>query len=312
MSARSLGTVTTGERGVALAILVWFLAAMSLLVGSLMLQARVDIKLAQQHASKAKAQALADGAILLTMAQIGQLESRGEFYARNQHMFPQALGEETVWVEVTPLGGLVDINKVSEEMLFQLILGAGKIDENVARELAANMLEWRAPGENAENTVEDRRPARLEAIEDLLQIPGFDRDIYDALRDAIYVSQQGNAAIDWLSAPVSLLQSLGMSEEEAVEYAQRRIGEDGVSVGLPEAVDPAFFGAESLRGFRLDAFVIRDDVTFLRRKWVDRSRNAPDGLPWHFFRTEPVRSVVSVFPGETPGVVLQEGYDARN
>ena len=310
MSCKGQPAPRASQRGVALAILVWFVAAMSLLVAGVMMQARVDIKLAQHHAAKARAEAMADGAITLTMAQISMLENRGEFLARNQHLFPQALGGQTVFVSVTPLAGLIDLNQAPEELLAQLFIGAGNIDENVARELATSVVEWRTPRGGVEEESEGMRHAQFEATEDLLHVPGIDRDLYDAVRDSTYVSRQSRPTIDWLSAPVSVLQSLGMSEDEAMEYSRQRIGDDAVSLASPEAIDPTFMGTDSLPGFRIDAVVTLDDASFLRRRWVDRSRTGPDGLPWHFFRTEPMRGVQRVNPDALAGLVVQEAFDA--
>ena len=57
------------QQGVALAIVVWFIAGMSLLVASIVSQATVDTRLAQLHVAKAEAAAAGDGAIQLMLAQ---------------------------------------------------------------------------------------------------------------------------------------------------------------------------------------------------------------------------------------------------
>ncbi len=295
------------QRGVALAILVWFIAAMSILVAGVVMQARVDIKLAQLHSGKARAEALADGAIQLVLAHARYLETQGEFFVRAQHLFQQPMGDYTVSVSLTPLSGLIDLNKAPEDLLFSVLLGAGNFDENVARELAISVVEWRTPGEGAEEEQEGMRHGRFEAIEDLLLVPGFDRDLYEALRDSVYVSQKSLATIDWLAAPVEVLQRLGMNEQEALEYAQLRREEDAVSLGLPESVEPSFFSDASLSVFRVDAIVTVDDTTFLRRRWVDRDRQGPDQLPWHFFHTEPVRATTQNLSAD---LVNREAPDA--
>jgi hypothetical protein len=295
------------QRGVALAILVWFIAAMSILVAGVVMQARVDIKLAQLHSGKARAEALADGAIQLVLAHARYLETQGEFFVRAQHLFQQPMGDYTVSVSLTPLSGLIDLNKAPEDLLFSVLLGAGNFDENVARELAISVVEWRTPGEGAEEEQEGMRHGRFEAIEDLLLVPGFDRDLYEALRDSVYVSQKSLATIDWLAAPVEVLQRLGMNEQEALEYAQLRREEDAVSLGLPESVEPSFFSDASLSVFRVDAIVTVDDTTVLRRRWVDRDRQGPDQLPWHFFHTEPVRATTKNLSAD---LVNREAPDA--
>ena len=53
--AARLYTPMAGQKGVALAIVVWFIAGMSLLVAGIVSHARVDTQMAQLHIAKAKA-----------------------------------------------------------------------------------------------------------------------------------------------------------------------------------------------------------------------------------------------------------------
>ena len=62
------GTSMGGQKGVALAIVVWFIAGMSLLVAGIVSHARVDTQMAQLHVGRAKAVAAGDGAIQLMLA----------------------------------------------------------------------------------------------------------------------------------------------------------------------------------------------------------------------------------------------------
>lgn len=281
----------TREGGVALAILVWFLAAMSLLVASVVMQGRVDVKLAQLHAGKARAEAWSDGAINLALAEMLMREQEGELQTRVPNYFQQVIGDTPVQVSLTPLAGLVDLNLAPEDLLSALFMGAINIDENVARELAASVIEWRSSSDRAEEMGAEIRLGRFEAIEDLLLVPGFDRGMYESLRDCVYVSQDSQPTLDWMAAPVSVLQSLGMSEEESQALQLERQGEDAFSMGIPEALEPAFLSEVSMPTFRVDAIVSMDDTQYLRRRWVSRKRSGADRLPWHFFRSEPVRAI---------------------
>ena len=56
------------QRGVALALVVWFIAGMSLMVGGIVSFARVDTRMTQVHLARAKTIAAGDGAIMLAMA----------------------------------------------------------------------------------------------------------------------------------------------------------------------------------------------------------------------------------------------------
>lgn len=294
-----------GQSGVALAILVWFLAALSLLAAGLVLQARVDVKLAQLHSTRARVEALADGAIQLALARMSILEQEGEVDRRSAQTSGHTLGKFYVVVNITPVAGLIDLNLAPEMLLLNLFLSAPNMDENVAQELALNVIEWRSSsllqndelyGEAAANdanagTDSRLRHGRFEAIEDLLLVPGVDRAMYEALRESVYVSQKGELGVDWMAAPTSVLQALGMSTDGAREWVVNRGEADAALLGIPEDIDPALLGEGGSPVYRIDALVAIDETTFKRRRWVNKSRTGADGLPWHFFRTEAIAAV---------------------
>lgn len=297
------------QDGVALAILVWFLAAISLLVAGIVLQARVDVKLAQLHATQARVGAAADGAIQLALIDLLHRELEGEFAGRAAHTQAFTVGKFDVAVSFTPLAGLIDLNKAPEELLFALFSTIEDLDENVAEEIALNVVEWRtatsglqgtAAGEDAGSNSDVADEAgeagpyndSFEAIEDLLLVPGIDRTIFEAVRDAVYVSDAGQPGVDWISAPVSVLRALGdVDEEFAIEVVKSRIDAPVDELLAPLELDMDFQQSAALSSFRVDALVKFDDTLFLRRRWVDRASAGADGLPWRFFRTEAVTVV---------------------
>ncbi len=300
------------SRGVALAIVLWFVAGMSVLLAGIVLNARVDIKLAQLHATQARVEAAADGAIQLALAEFRLLQSRGETTGSTIFHSSQRVGDYTVGVSFTPLGGLIDINQAEQELLQLLFRRVPDIDEETAQELALRVVEWRSgmPAEDDSGGTEaleeetavalqpslpgavkvqgdpDIRRGQFEAIEDLLLVPGIDRRIFEVLRDAIAVSHTGHVGVDWQSAPVEVLQALGdLDERDAIAVARDRAEADP-SEAPPEALTMGFQTPSHLSTYRVDAYVPVDGSTYRRRKWVDRDQYSDDGLPWRFFRTE--------------------------
>ncbi len=291
--------VARRESGVALAMLVWFLAAMSLLIAGIAMQARVDIKLTQLHAERARAEAAADGAIQLALAQmmLNEIDSNLDTSLPFNVSFPD--GSMPVHVQLRPLTGLVDLNRATEELLSRVFASVEGLDESRALNLAATVLKWRsAPGGDQDASMENNmgpdngdsgmRHARFEAIEDLLLVPGVDRQIFEALREHVYVSQRGQAGVDWRAAPAGVLQALGdLTPEQASEIAQRDVEESSA----PAEFDLAFQQRDELAAYRADAMVEANGQVFLRRRWVERGASGADRLPWRFFRSEPVRAV---------------------
>lgn len=292
------------ERGVALAVVLWFLAALMLLVGGIVVQARVDIKLAQVHAEAARAEAAADGAIQLALAEMLVLEARGEAGENGPRSSRQVVGGMPVRVVFTATGGLVDLNSAQEALLARLFASAA--GEETAEELALRVVEWRTLEAVGEDTVRDTastaaegsdsytgngeggeliRPGRFDTIEDLLLVPGIDRGIFEAVKDSVYVGDTGHSGVDWTHAPAQLLQALGdLDEEDALDMVRMRAESDDLS-SIPSALPQDFQQSASNSVYRVDAFVRMDGTLYQRRRWVDRVGGAY-GLPWRYFRTD--------------------------
>tara|TARA_R110000823_G_scaffold295738_5_gene415660 strand:+ start:42152 stop:43042 length:891 start_codon:yes stop_codon:yes gene_type:complete len=280
-------------------MLVWFLAAMSLLIGGIAMQARVDIKLTQLHAERARAEAAADGAIQLALAQMMLEEVDQNLDTSLPFTVTYSEGGLPVRVRLIPLTGLVDLNQAPEELLERVFASAPGLEEAQALNIASTVVEWRSASAGVQDTgmgnnmaLEDgdseMRHARFEAIEDMLLVPGVDRRIFEALRDQVYVSQRGQPGVDWRAASVGVLQAVGdLTREQAREIAQRDVEE----TTAPAEFDLAFQQSDDLASYRVDAVVATGGQTFLRRRWVERGASGADRLPWRFFRSEPVRAV---------------------
>ena len=295
------------QRGVALAILLWFIAAMTLLVSGIVLQARTDIRLAQLHTEEARAESAGDGAIQLALAELLLLERTGERDGPAGFSTVQQVGDYRVVVTLTPVSGLVDLNQATVELLATLLASVEDIDEGSAEELAQRMVDWRSAagadedgalsaaavdaagfgldsaGEQGER---DIRNGEFEAIEDLLLVAGVDRRIFEAIKDAVYVSRDGGqTGVDWNSAPATVLRALGdIDEASAYELMLARL--DALDDSLPPEEFMAYQQSMQSSIYRVDALVQGDSTVYQRRRWVDRGRSGFDGLPWIYLRTD--------------------------
>lgn len=298
LGAYSPGPARLRQSGVALAILLWFLAAMSILVAGIVYEARMDIKLAQLQIGQAKAQAAGDGAIQLALADRITREQEGEFNSRRIHSSEFVLSDAQVTVRIVPVAGLVNLNLASQELLTVLFTDGGEPDEGRGEVLAANVVEWRSSTahDNATDAAYEGQsgsgsatPGQFEAIEGLLSVDGVDRDVYERVRDLVYVDPQGQAGVDWQSASVAVLAMLNSGGDVDIEdLALSQVADISVDAVSPAGMNILFQEAQSLPLFRIDALVKVDGANYRRRRWVDRSQGGSDGLPWRYFRTEPV------------------------
>ncbi len=260
------GRVSAGQRGVALAIVVWFLAAMSLLVSGIVFQAKVDTRMAQLHIARAKAIASGDGAIQLFLAEL-VAASNNDRGARAALTREYVVGDRTVLVEVVPSAGLVNLQAASSKILAGLFHIRGQLDKGAAKTLADNVIKLRSGGSGI---------ARLSAIEDLLRVDGVNRTLFDRLRDLVAVGGgRGGQSVDWAFAPAPLREVLTAVDAGGVNKGAR--GSSAAQLG---------------GSLRLDAYVQDGGQTWLRRRWVRMGAGESGSLPWHFSRTEVPRVVV--------------------
>lgn len=261
------------QQGVALAIVVWFIAGMSLLVAGIVAQARVDTHMAQVHVARAKSVAAGDGAIQLMMADL----SMDKFQQGDSPGMPVGhyrLGDVEVSVSLVPSSALIDIKSASAEVLTALFQLAGGLGENQSRQLAENVLESRtiAPGLRGRNSA----IPRLDAMEDLLRLPGMTRTLLDAIRDFIVVGDSAQGT-NWSLASETLLGLLDQANPEQADAVRSR--RDG---GVAQT-------GRLAGNYRADAIVRYGDKIWLRRRWISMEASTSSALPWRIVRTEPPR-----------------------
>ncbi|MFV0277869.1 MAG: hypothetical protein ACK5HY_11870 [Parahaliea sp.] len=264
------------QRGVALAIVVWFVAAMSLLVAGIVALGRTDIRLAQSHVAQAKAEAAGDGAMQLMLARY--FAARGDAGDTARVLSGSfRLGGVPVRVALVPASGLVDIRSAPLELLAALFRVRGGLDGGEARRLAEAVVQLRS-----------RRTGGLPqqvAPEDLLRVPGFSRTLLDAVRDDIRAVEAGSRALRWDMASTGMLDALSEldSARATAILGQRDRAGGGEALARLAA-------AENL--FRVDAMVSYGDNIWLRRRWVSlQGGGGHSALPWSYVRTEAPRVV---------------------
>ncbi len=261
--------VARRQRGVALAIVVWFIAGMSLLVAGIVAQARVDTQMAQIHVARAKTVAAGDGAIQLMMVDVmTNATGMGEGLTGNYRV-----GDIEVNVVMVPATGLIDINRASADVLSALFLLAGGLGEEQARLLARTVVQSRTAGRARGGAA----GVKLNAIEDLLRVPGSSRTLLDSVRDFIVAGKSGQGAVNWSLAPEALLKVLAKANPAQAETIRARRGSAAASYPRPAG------------NYRADAIVRYGDKIWLRRRWIAIETSPSTALPWRITRTEPPR-----------------------
>ena len=272
--ARQAPVAPRAQAGVALAIVLWFIAGMSLLVAGIVSQARVDTHMAQLHVARAKVVAAGDGAIRLRLAEL--LTARGSPAGEGSGASGgyYRLGEDEVRVTLVPVAGLIDINSAAPEVLLGLFLQAG-VEQDEAQALAENVLKSRSP---AAARGAPGGSGRLEAMEYLLRVPGMSRSLLDAVRDFIVVGTPAQGGMNWSVAPDEVLAVLDRVDETRAAGVRAR---QGATAGNAVPV--------LARAYRADAVLRYGERNWLRRQWIEMSAAHGGELPWSVVRTEPPR-----------------------
>ena len=268
-----LSASARGQKGVALAIVVWFIAGMSLLVAGIVSHARVDTQMAQLHIARAKAVAAGDGAIQLMLGerlfnQDRATDKQGALSAVYQ------LGSAEVSVMLLPVSALLDLNKAPQAALGTLFVSLALVPEGEANTLAENVVKWRKVN------------GKFRETEDLLRVGGMDRTIFESIRDFIAAKETRGTGANWeasLAAMSQLADQMNAGELNGLALRPEMLAgldADGTTGG----------NESSLSGtYRADALVTYGDQTWLRRRWVSVGTAAGSALPWQILRTEPPR-----------------------
>ncbi len=258
------------EHGIALALVLWFVAAMSLLVAGIVSHARVDLKLAQIHAAQSVAVAAGDGAMLLFLADlISEEESDGQFILEPSVTYQ--VGLKKVVLKALPSEALLNLRTVSVDVLQTLLIKQG-IDAPEAETVSEDIGSWRSDLKSA-----GRRDSVLRTLEDILLAPGVDRRIYDAFRDHIYVGPdtqiRGDAPSVFMPRFIKdiLIEANSFTEEELNITPL-----DNVLLS-------------SSRSLRVDAIIEHSGNKWLRRQWIKRGARAGSAIRWKSWRVEPAR-----------------------
>lgn len=276
------------QSGVALAIVVWFIAAMSLLVAGIVAQAKVDVRMAQSHVARAQAVATGDGAIQLMLAAMHLKQIEG-YRGRGVPQLDFEVGEQNVSVSLVPVAGLIDLNGASRELLVELFAGSGAESAEDAQILAENVMKWRN-----QVSAGTRQKVKFNSLEDLLRVEGIGRTLFESIRDSVVVGAVPSQGVDWMSAPESVLRVLSGEKGDVVTSIMlAREGNFSPANSIPRGLSARFqvAGAASGTDYRVDALVTVGDKQWLRRRWVSIDVQGGGLLPWSFTGTEPARSV---------------------
>lgn len=286
------------SRGMALILVLWLVASLSLVVLAGAQGVRQQTQRTTLDLERLRAESVLDASIQLIAQRLLSDKGKDSQY-RVQRL---ALAPGDVWVEITPSGGLVDVNVASEALLQALFQRAAGLSPGEAAILASRVRDYIDPddtpnGVGGAEAAQYRaagwpsmpRNAALEDLSELKSVLGMTSGLYEIIAPHLGINGQQRIEID--SAPPALIDALtgqqGLGARIRNSPPEMRAG-----VLLSGAAAEFFTPARSSGGqtIRLRAFVQAEgDRWWQREAWVDLSER-PDALtPWTTLSLEPTR-----------------------
>lgn len=262
------------QSGMALVAVLWMVAFLTIVATGITSSIRLEARTAALGWQKTEAQALGEGAIQIALQ---ALTASPQSFTQINHTAVVYRGV-TMQVHWMPLNGLVDINAAGPSLLEKTFTIAGGLSAQGAQAAAQAVIEAR------QRRDDQGRPYRFEATEDLMQVPGFDYDLYARLAPLLTADLYGSGRVNPLAAPVEVLAVLSGGNRAVAEKiaADRSAGAVGVDTS---GLDGSLVDNAATRILRLQVYVPMADGVIVRVSHdVDVSARSNDSAPWQIFQ----------------------------
>ncbi len=260
-------------RGVTLVIVLWMVAALTILVTGLVSTQRSELRLAGAARAQVLAAAGGRAAAQLALQQLAGVTPAPSGTSRRSFNVD---GRE-IEVLLMPLTGLVDLNSAPPPLLADVFRLAGGLDEAAARSLAAAVQERRQRPANGE------QPARFELIEELLSVPGVDADLFAKIAPLLTTDSAGSGKVNPLAAPPEVLFILARGD---AVLAQRIADQREAGAIDTTRLEANYIDATVSSRYRITALVPESDGSqWAVQRDVDLRLATPGGPPWRTLRT---------------------------
>jgi general secretion pathway protein K len=276
------------QGGVALILVLWVIALLTVIAGSFSYSMRTEAMLARNQVSLGQARALADGGIYRAMfessrPQVSVDNEAAKPWQRNGRVYQWQQGEATISVRMMDESGKIDLNTASDALLKTFLQGVGGLDEQQAQSLLEVILDWKDPDDlrrpNGAEAADYRAAGRnygpanapFDSVGDLQRVLGMTPALYAKLAPylTVYSRQPG---LSPLVADRAVLLSLpGATAEMVDEYIAKRQEALNASQPVPGFPPANAFGAGNSGVTRVRAEAVMPDGIRFAREAVYRA-----------------------------------------
>jgi general secretion pathway protein K len=198
------GTATT-QHGIALLVVLWVVALLSLIAGSSALSVRTQTSLVDNLLASAKARAAAQAGVHYAVSQLLHPDPE-QRWRTDGTVYEMLFSDARLRIAVTDEAGKIDLNAASGDLLGRLLRAAG-IEHDRAAALVDAILDWRDPDDlhrlnGAEK--DDYRAAGsrylprngpFQSRDEVALVAGMQPGYFAAIQDALTV-HSGSASVD--------------------------------------------------------------------------------------------------------------------
>ncbi|MBW7831904.1 MAG: general secretion pathway protein GspK [Simplicispira suum] len=286
--------------GAALVLVLWLVAALSLVVLASAHGIRQQTQNIGFSLARMRAESVLDAAIQLAAQRMIAEKGLGTQYRIEQ----MTLGTNQVRLEITPSSGLVDVNVASDALLQALLQKVAGLAQGEAAILVSRIHDFIDPddipgGIGGAEAAQYRaagwpslpRNSALEDLSELKSVMGMTAALYETI--APYLGTNGQQGIEIGSAPPALIDALtgqqGLGARVHSSPLEMRAGEL-----LSGAAAPFFTAASSAVGqtVRVQATLQAEDGRWWQRQaWLDLSARPDTLTPWTTLSLEPTHRV---------------------
>jgi general secretion pathway protein K len=243
--AFALRAMPPRQRGVAMILVVWVIALMSVLLGSFALIARTENLQARHLFDSTTARYAAEAGLERAIYELRRPDPTMRWIGDGrpyEFQFDNAL----VHIELTDESGKIDLNSAAGDLLQQMFVSAG-LTLDKAAQLSDAIQDWRDPDDvpqphgaeaseyKAAGLTYVPRNSPFQTVSEVQQVLGMDYELYSRIEPAITIyagGTQPNAAY----APLQALLALpGMTPELAQQLIQQRQQMQPGQAGQPSA-----------------------------------------------------------------------------
>lgn len=221
------------QRGMALVLVLWALALLTVIAGSFSFSMRTEAVLAQNLVATAQARALADGAVHRAVFELLKPEADAAKWKPDGKIHAWEEGEAKIRVVITGESGKIDLNVASDMLLKGLFQSAG-LGEEESMALLDAVLDWR-------DADELRRPNGAEladyaaagskyappnapfvTLEELQQVKGMSPALYRRIRGSLTIFSGQSGINPALASRQALLALPGAEAAQVDAYIVQR------------------------------------------------------------------------------------------